>query len=428
MANIITHQAYNHFASTYIAQDNAQVDKHKKSDLQNVYKSIAKINKESPLYLLSQDGNAQAEAVGIKEHARTLRAQIESLNDADDSMLQQKSAYSSDPEAVSVTYIGGSSVKTPSFHIGVDALAQGQVNAGRDMADAPVGLNQASYSFGIRVNDQEFEFQYNIREGDTNRDVQNRLARLITKSGVGLSATVEERKDGRTALVISSSAEGKSNGFSVSDDNASLMKGTVRYFGLDHVSQPPTDAHFRLNGNEHFSESNRFTVGNEYDLTLKSTTPPGQDVTIGLRDDSETLIDNVRSLVTGYNDFLDCASEVHATGIKSTKLVTETRAIAERHLSNSNMEEMGIKINADGHISFDEGQLAKAAGVGSDPAGIRFLREFAGALVAKTKAISVDPMKYVERPVVNYKDPGSTQNPSPYVTSEYSGMMFNNYC
>ena len=49
-------------------------------------------------------------------------------------------------------------------------------------------------------------------------------------------------------------------------------------------------------------------------------------------------------------------------------------------------------------------------------------------MVDKTKAISVDPMKYVERPVVNYKDPGSTQNPSPYVTSEYSGMMFNGYC
>ena len=425
MANVITHQAYNHFASTYIAQDNAQVDKHKKSDLQNVYKSIAKINKESPLYLLSQDGNAQAEAVGIKEHARTLRAQIESLND-DDAVLRQKSAYSSEPEAVAAKYIGGSKVTTPSFRIGVDELAQGQINTGREMSDVPVGLSQAAYSFGIRVNDQEYEFQYNIREGDTNHDVQMRLARLITKSGVGLSASVEDTEDGKSRIVISSSAEGSGNGFTVSDDNASLMKGTVRYFGLDHVSQPPSDAHFYLNGNEHYSESNRFTVGNEYDLTLKAPTTPGHDATIGLKDDSETLIENVRSLVSGYNDFLDSAQEVHATGIKSTKLVAETRSIAERHLSD--MEELGFHIGADGHISFDEEVLSKATGIGGNPGGVTALKDFASALVDKTKAISVDPMKYVERPVVNYKDPGSTQNPSPYVTSEYSGMMFNNYC
>ena len=48
---------------------------------------------------------------------------------------------------------------------------------------------------------------------------------------------------------------------------------------------------------------------------------------------------------------------------------------------------------------------------------------------SKTKEISVDPMKYVDRPVVNYKNPDNKDpTGSPYITSEYSGMMFNNYC
>ena len=39
----------------------------------------------------------------------------------------------------------------------------------------------------------------------------------------------------------------------------------------------------------------------------------------------------------------------------------------------------------------------------------------------------LDPMKFADHPIVNYKNPGRTL-PNPYITSEYSGMMFNNYC
>ena len=56
------------------------------------------------------------------------------------------------------------------------------------------------------------------------------------------------------------------------------------------------------------------------------------------------------------------------------------------------------------------------------------MQVFADSLIDKTKDIAVDPMKYVDRPVVNYKNPDSRDYTSPYITSEYSGMMFNNYC
>ena len=57
MAGININEAYNHFATTYVAKENANVDKHKKSDLQNVYKSIAKIKKESPLLKYTREGD-----------------------------------------------------------------------------------------------------------------------------------------------------------------------------------------------------------------------------------------------------------------------------------------------------------------------------------------------------------------------------------
>ena len=41
--------------------------------------------------------------------------------------------------------------------------------------------------------------------------------------------------------------------------------------------------------------------------------------------------------------------------------------------------------------------------------------------------ISLNPMKYVNKTVVAYKNPGHNFA-NPYVTSNYSGMMFNYYC
>ena len=72
--------------------------------------------------------------------------------------------------------------------------------------------------------------------------------------------------------------------------------------------------------------------------------------------------------------------------------------------------------------------LKQAVSGGSSMESLDPINKFADALIEKTKDISVDPMKYVERPVVNYKNPDNRDYSSPYITSEYSGMMFNNYC
>ncbi len=72
--------------------------------------------------------------------------------------------------------------------------------------------------------------------------------------------------------------------------------------------------------------------------------------------------------------------------------------------------------------------LRQAGSAGNSMAALEPVNKFADALIDKTKDISVDPMKYIDRPVVNYKNPDSRDYSSPYITSEYSGMMFNNYC
>ena len=53
--------------------------------------------------------------------------------------------------------------------------------------------------------------------------------------------------------------------------------------------------------------------------------------------------------------------------------------------------------------------------------------DFTHSLVRKSDQISLDPMNYVNNIVVAYKNPGKNFA-TPYITSAYSGMMFNSYC
>ncbi|MBE5844754.1 MAG: hypothetical protein E7302_11410 [Butyrivibrio sp.] len=431
MAGININEAYNHFATTYVAKENANVDKHKKSDLQNVYKSIAKIKKESPLHVLKQDDDTQAEAVGIKEHARALRSQLEALGSESEVVLNKKAAVSSDDDKVSVEYVGNGEDKAPEFNIDIDHLATNQINAGHFLdPDEEVALPSGSYAFNANINGHEYEFQYSIKPGDTNKDIQAKLTRLINKAGIGLVAGLQDDSEGKSSIIIGSSDTGLKKGstlrFEISESSTSEKGLNVSYFGLNLIAQEPTNAHFYLNGNEHFSSSNRFTVGNQFDLTLKATTEPGLPVTIGVKNENDALVENVRALINGYNTFIDSVRSINDEGFKSHRLVGETVAIAQQHLKDT--PSIGVTVAEDGHVDYDSSKFRASTESDIPAKALEDIKEFAKALTVKTGEISIDPMKYVERPVFNYKDPHGSDNPSPYITSEYSGMMFNNYC
>ena len=67
MAGISLNGAYNHFIQDYVSKDVTQADAHRKDELRDVYKSIAKLNKKSPLYLLTDDDSSRNEAIDIQE-------------------------------------------------------------------------------------------------------------------------------------------------------------------------------------------------------------------------------------------------------------------------------------------------------------------------------------------------------------------------
>lgn len=431
MSNAVLTNVYNHYLTAYAPKSTTQYDTHKKSELRSIYNSIVKLNKESPWYLDTNNRETQEYAVSIKENARLLRNTIASLGGLDESQaLAKKAAYSTDSDTVSATFVGDAKNDTPppTLEVQVNRLASTQENMGTYLTDGRVALPADTYSFDISINDLNYEFQFNINENDTNKDVQERLVRLINNADIGISARLDEG-NARSSIWLTSTStglpDGKSEIFRVTDDRTSKTAGAVDYFGLGYISRQPVNSSFLLNGEERSTSSNTFTVGKMYELELKAVSAPDTAVTIGLKTDVESLTDNVSSLIGSYNTFISATSAYSQSQSLSNRLVREMSGIASHY--QPSFENMGIRLQADNTLSVDEQVLKESASASDGAFSYETLKGFANALIQKTGQISLNPMNYVNRTVVAYKNPGHNFA-SPYITSAYSGMMFNSYC
>lgn len=431
MSNAISTNVYNHYLTAYAPKSTTQYDTHKKSELRSIYNSIVKLNKESPWYLETTSRSAQEYAVNLKESARLFHNTVASLGGLDDSQaLAKKAAYSSDSGVIAATFVGstGDDSPVPTLKMQVNSLATSQENMGTYLADGTVGLAPDTYSFDVSINDLNYEFQFNINENDTNKDVQQRLVRLINNADIGIQARLDEGNARSSIRLFSQNTglpEGKSEIFRITDDRTSKTSGAVEYFGLDYISRQPANSSFLLNGEERSTSSNTFTIGKMYEIELKAVSAPDTEVTIGLKTDTESLTDNVSALIGSYNTFISTASSYQSSERLSGRLVREMSRIAAHY--QSSMESMGIRLGSDNTLSIDEALLKESASSSDGSFSYDTLKDFASSLIRKTNQVSLDPMNYVSRTIVAYKNPGHNFA-SPYVTSAYSGMMFNSYC
>lgn len=423
---------YNNYLAAYTRKPLTRYDAHKKSELRSVYNSIVKMNRDAPWYLPTTSKATQNYAVDLKENARGLYNTIAQLGGLEeDGLFSKKSAYSSDEEVISASYIGPQKTDgpNPTLEVEVRALASSQENLGLFLPNEKPTLLPDTYSFDLGINDMNYEFQFSVSGDETNRDIQERLMRLLNNSGTGIKADIVESDD-RTALRLTSEATGLSQGkqqlFTISDDRTSKASGTVEYFGLDYVSRQAANAELLVNGEERTASSNHLTIGKMFDITLKGISPADRPVEIGLKTDVESLADNVNHLISGYNDFMKAASSYMDTQVKSGQLVRELKGIALVY--GSPLESMGFTMAEDGTLELDKDMLRQTASQSSDISEtFGYLKNFSNKLLSKSSQVSLNPMEYVEKTMVAYKNPGHSFI-NPYATSAYSGMMFNGYC
>lgn len=426
---------YNFYMTTYAPKSSTPYDSHKKSELRGVYNSIVKLNKESPLYILDTSRASREFAVNMKENARELRNTIASLGGLDeDELLNKKVAYSSNPNIATAEFIGSiqEDDELPTYNIEVNRLAASQINSGNYLVDdEPVALTPDTYSFDIGIDGLNYEFQFSIKPNDTNRDVQERLARLITNANIGMKAQVISGEDNTSYLRMESNSTGLKDDsdpyiYRISDHRTSKSSGTVEYFGLDHVATMPGNASYVVNGNEHTSTSNNITLDRTYEIKLTGvSSEDGEAASIGLKTDVESLTENINTLVRGFNSFLQAVSEYTDHQPKSNQLFNEMSGVAR--VFAHDLTSVGLNLNLDGTLEVDDETLRQSA-MNDDAAKVFSpLKSFTNAVLRKSNQVQLNPMNYVNNIIVAYKNPGKNFA-SPYITSAYSGMMFNSYC
>lgn len=432
MASAIMDNMYNYYLTTYGNSTVSRYDSHKKSELRSVYNSIVKVNKESPLYKIKDSGDMQKFAIDIKESARGLTNVVASLSTGNDlaHAFQKKVAVSDQADIVSVSYIGDDEdgENTSSFQLEVKKLATAQLNHGNYMKSGQLDLEPGSYAFDLNTNTNSYEFQFNVNSDDTNRSVQERLATLFNTANVGVRAEVVEDESGQTALTLTSKqtglTEGESYLFRVMPETSSESMKVMDKLGIAKVTTPASNSSFLLNGQERSSYANTFTINNTFEVHLKGISEDGSPATLGFKTNVDAVADNIQELVDAYNSVIQTANQYKDTQTASHKLLADIGSVAQRF--ENDFENIGLIVHEDSSISIDRSLLADAIDSENAQESFGVLNQFKNALGAKARQASINPMQYVNKVVVAYKNPGKTFA-TPYITSVYSGMMLDKY-
>lgn len=418
--------AYSYYVSQYGRRSNAKYDTHTKTQLKTSYSKVLKSNSLAPTYKLDVSLKAQQYAIDLKEHARELSFITKDLSDeTSGEMSFRKSAQSSNPEAVEVTYTGDSrSPDVSSFNVAVSQLASNQVNIGNYLQPNSKLLKPGTYMFDLDINNITYEFEFNISDSETNQDVQNKLARLVNRSNIGIQAQILTDSLDNIALCLTSDATGVSGIrptiFNITSDNEELISS----LGLDRVASYPSNAVFSVNGDERFSNSNQFVINKAFEIKLKGITGENP-ATISIRTDGEAMVESIGELISGYNSFIAVTSDDNNQSFEGNeRLKKEFTSIAMAHRATLNNN--GLKVQDDGSVALDRESILNAVDNGTLGNIFSELNDFKKAMQQKADDIAMNPMSYVNNKIVAYKNPHKPMA-DPYNLSAYTGMMFNGY-
>ena len=474
---------YDYYLTTYASRPATKSDTHKKSELRSVYNNIVKISKKSPLYKVSVSENIQKFAIDLKENARTLSTDANNLfeksleseksqkyvsdnenvvqvktldtsndintndtnandininntntndiniNDTNIDLTVSSNAGITNPDPDSDNISDTKSVNTAfasHYNIEVLNLATPQINTSDYLNNDDLDIPKGAHSFEVNVGDSAYEFRFNATKDDTNKTVLEKLSRLINRSNIGLTSKMLYSGN-NSALEITSNATGLGftpEIFSIAPGENSPYDKVVSKLGLNNVSSYPTNANFLLNGMEKTTSSNTFTIGKSLEITLNGISKKGQATSISLNDDLDSVISSINDMISSYNNLLDLSNNSNEGSDDAAILNKEIHKTTRQYASN--LENIGITINENGKMTFDEALFIQTANEDDLDKSLASLNSFRQAIVSRADDISINPMKYVDKVMISYPNPiHSFANP--YMASIYTGMMFNGY-
>lgn len=425
-------QFYGQYLSDYQPNSYSKLDAHDYHQLKKTYSDIQWKNRFAPV-LLSHPKNTDINtAISLKEQACEFRHTLSSLQvDDTDNMFVQQTTFSSNPSIISVRSREKNTEATDcAFQVTIQSFASPQKNIGKYLSsDTEFLLPEGSYSFELYIKKKHYELQFGVSPKATNRQIQDKIKNLINKSNLGVKANVLQDTDSPnlSALELVSDATGtplhSPLHYEITDDPAKSETGIITYFGLNGTILAPTNAECSVNGQTVSSYCNTLSVGPfEIILHPENQTPSSfsEPISIGLRPNVESIKLNVEAFMQGYNQFIESSRTLFQGTEKLQGSIHKLTNQYETELQNC-----GIRISDALLLQYNSSDSDTDTPF-SNIEVINGLQNFGNAILKKVNDVTLDPMEYVNKSICFYRDP-STPFINPYMTSIYSGMLFETY-
>lgn len=424
-------QIYDQYLTTYRADRGSRYDIHGSDKLKKIYSTIQWNGRFHPEFLTQPSSDEIYSAVSLKEQACSFKHALSSIKEETlQNLFAKKISYSSEPDLVTVSFHEESHSTPPDcFSMEVTHFATPQKNIGSFLTDdQPVMLPEGTYSFDLRVNQKNYELQFRIQPDITHKELQEKLVRLINHSALGISASLlaDSSNYSRHALMITSDSVGEcfdgSLYFDLTDDETSMQSGIVHYLGLNREIIPPRNMTYEIDGEIFTSYANELDLFDSYHLVFhpEKTVYDKIDhpVTIGVYPDLKSIEQNIQTYVKSYNHFM-----------KNLEKSTPVQAIYQDFrkitaLQRSLLVDYGINQEADATLTYGNMNEAKFHSTEKNP--LYALQQYGSSIENRLDDIILDPMKYLNRRICSYKNPG-LRYINPYETSIYTGLLFQTY-
>ncbi|ROR31802.1 hypothetical protein EDD66_101421 [Mobilisporobacter senegalensis] len=404
--------------------------KHRLNIKRSIYNKVIKFSTRSPLYMFELSEENRAYALSLKKSTIKLNSILNQYNrDNKDSVFQYKKASSSNDKIAHVDIIGSNYEELPEeFTLKVNSLALSQINSGNEVSTYNSSLPIGIYSFTIDIEDNTYEFQFNITEKCTNKENLLKLIKFINRSKLGVIASfVENHKKETVQSVLKAEFTGSNRqlAFTIKDIPADInSRGIVEYFGLDNVLQYPKNSKFEINGIEKESISNCFTYNKIIKISLHQTS--SEEIQITYTPDTDKILESFSIIINTYNNLIDLISNQGDTQKTSAILKNELHHIFTDYINE--LESCGLALDDTGSIILDDSLSYSAAKDGAIEELLLNEDGYIAKLKYKLNQIMLDPMIYLDKKVVTYPNIAKPIYYNPYIISLYSGMIYNYYC
>ena len=127
----------------------------------------------------------------------------------------------------------------------------------------------------------------------------------------------------------------------------------------------------------------------------------------------------MENLLTAYNGFVHVGQQ-YSSGKGNNQLLNEINGIGRRLAAE--LGKVGVRINDDMSLTLDRDAIADVVTSADARAAFDTLNTFKEALSKEADKTAVNPMNYVDKVAVEYKNPGKNFA-APYASSTYSGLL-----